>query len=42
MIENAPAIVLTLYMTNTRTARSSNPARTAKIITHTGTGMGCG
>lgn len=33
---------LTLYITNTNTASNSSPARTAKMITHTGTGMGAG
>lgn len=42
MIQKNPNTVLTLYITNTRTAKSNNPARTAKIITHTGTGIGCG
>lgn len=34
--------LLTLYITNTKTASNNNPARTAKMITHTGTGMGAG
>lgn len=34
--------LLTRCITNTRTASSSSPARTAKMITHTGTGMGAG
>lgn len=33
---------LTLYITKTKTASNNNPARTAKMITHTGTGMGAG
>lgn len=37
-----PSPLLTLYITNTKTASNSNPASTAKMITHTGTGMGAG